>query len=369
MDVSVRSYLTAGMAAVVGATAISLSPVHTAPALRAAELPASTVAEIALTGTSIPLETIAAIVKAISSGGSLQAGVTSLINSIGAEFVKEAVPVVTAAAGEAVKYLGTALAELLSGPEAPQIDFPALLAAVSAAIAAGNVSGAVQALTSGLSAPLTQISQVLFTPEFQAFVMGKVGDVLGALPQILQAAVQTVLGIDIKPLIDAISGLLGGIAPAASLVAAPRLPAAAAEPAPLSAAEVPAAVVEADVAPADDSAAKTPAVETKPEAAPVAQAAPEAAPAAEAAEVPAVEVPAAETAETTVATEVATAALDVAALETVAPVTAAATAPEAAASADPAPAPASRGAKPGPRGHAAAAKSADSHAAASGSRG
>ena len=76
MEISIRSYLTAGMAAVVGATAIGLAPALPAPTLRAAELPVSTVAEIALTGTSIPWETIASVVQAISSGGSLQAGMT-----------------------------------------------------------------------------------------------------------------------------------------------------------------------------------------------------------------------------------------------------------------------------------------------------
>jgi hypothetical protein len=87
-----------------------------------------------------------------------------------------------------------------------------------------------------------------------------------------------------------------------------------------SAAEVPAAEVEADVAsavPGDVSAAKAPAVEAKPEAAAVAEAAPEATRAAEDAEAPAVEAqtaeaPAVETVEATVATEIATLAMDVA---------------------------------------------------------
>jgi hypothetical protein len=80
-----------------------------------------------------------------------------------------------------------------------------------------------------------------------------------------------------------------------------------------SAAEVPSAEVGADVAsavPADVSAAKAPAVEANPEATAVAEAAPEVTRAAEDAEAPAVE-----TVEATVATEIATLAMDAAEVE------------------------------------------------------
>lgn len=285
MDVSVRSYLTAGVAAVVGATAIGLAPAPQAPDLRAVALPAPVVAEIALTGTSIPWETITSLVKALSSGGSIGDAVTSLIGSVGAEFAKEALPLVTALAGDVVKYVGTALADLFTGPDAPQIDLPAILATATAALSSGNFPGAIAALTSGLSVPLNQIGKVLFTPDFQAFVIGKVGGVLGALPEILRAAVQTVIGIDIKPLIDALSGLLGGLLPAASTthaltaaaVAAPRAAAAAAVRAESVAVEEVAPAV-ADEAPETAPATK-PAAEAAPaEAAPV-EAAPAEAPA------------------------------------------------------------------------------------------
>lgn len=357
MDISVRSYLTAGMAAVVGATAISLSPVQPAPALRAAGLPAQAAAEIALTGTSIPWETIATVATAFANGGSLEAGVTVLLNLVGTEFVKEATPVVTAAAGDVVKYVGTALAELLSGPDAPQIDVAAIIVAATTAINAGNLPGAVQALNSALSAPLTQISQVLLTPEFQAFVTGKIGGVLGALPEILRAAVQTVIGIDIKPVIDALSGVLDGL-PAASTLPPSRALSAAAESAtvvggwtavrPVGAAEVPAVSVAPEpAAPEEDSAAKAPAGEAAPEA----QAAPEA--------VPADAAPAVEVVEATPAAEVAEVMPSAVPAEVVAPVpNSLAVAPEAAATADPGPAVGTRLAKPGPRGHAAESRAA-----------
>jgi len=378
MQISVRSYLTAGMAAVVGATAISLAPLQPAPAPQAVALAAPAVAEIALTGTSIPWETIAAVVQALSSGGSLSSAVGSLLSSVGTEFVKEALPLVTALAGDLVKYVGTALADLLSGPGAPQIDFAAILATATAAINAGDVPAAVKALTSGLSAPLTQIGEVLFTPEFQAFVTGKIGSVLGALPEILRSAVQKVVGIDIKPLIDELSGLLFGILPAATTLTASRALSAAAESAtvvdnltaigPAPAADVPAASVAPDggAAPAaapGDSPAKAPAVEAATEAAPAAEAAPDAAPA-EAAPVAA---PAAEVVDATLAAEVAAPSVPT---EAVAPAASSpAAAPEAADSADVGRAVVTRLSKPGPRAHASAPKAAESRAGAAAGRG
>jgi hypothetical protein len=310
MEISVRSYLTAGTAAVVGAAAIGLSPAMPAPDLRAAALPAPVVAEIALTGTSVPWESVIAVVKALSTGGSLQGGITSLISSIGTEVAKEALPIVTAAAGDVVKYIGTALGGLISGGGV-QIDIQKVIEAATAAITAGNIGDAVKA-------SVGQISKVLFTPEFQSFVIGKAGTVLGALPEILRSAVQKIVGLDIKPLIDMLSGLLSKIIPGvtlpAAVVAAPRALAAAAAPAAVAstlavpaaaAAETaPAAAPEAVAAPAaaaQDSSAKapvgesTPAAKSAPESAPPAEVsvpAVEAAPEATAvADVPAVEVP------------------------------------------------------------------------------
>ncbi len=308
MEISVRSYLTAGTAAVVGAAAIGLSPALPAPDLRAAALPAPVVAEIALTGTTVPWEAIIAVVKALSTGGSLQGGITSLIGSIGTEFAKEALPVVSAFAGDVVKYLATTV---LTGPG---IDLQAVLTTVAAAIASGNIGGVVKALTSGLSVSLSQITKLLFTPEFQSFIVTKAGTVLGALPEILRSAVQKVVGIDIKPLVDLLAGLISkvlpGVLPGAAVTAPRALAAAAvsapavvslAAPAAAAAVEAPAAPeavaapASSDKAPATESAPaaqsapeSAPAAQSAPESAPAAQSAPESAPATEAA--PAVEV-------------------------------------------------------------------------------
>jgi hypothetical protein len=360
MEISVRSYLTAGTAAVVGAAAIGLSPAMPAPDLRAAALPAPVVAEIALTGTSVPWESVIAVVKALSTGGSLQGGITSLISSIGTEVAKEALPIVTA----------TALGGLISGGGV-QIDIQKVIEAATAAITAGNIGDAVKALTSGLSASVGQISKVLFTPEFQSFVIGKAGTVLGALPEILRSAVQKIVGLDIKPLIDMLSGLLSKIIPGvtlpAAVVAAPRALAAAAAPAAVaSTLAVPAAAaaetapaaapeaVAAPAAPAQDSSAKAPVGESTP----AAKSAPESAPPAE------VSVPAVE------AAPEATAVADVPAVEVpeaVAPTSPRSAPVQATAPAENAAAPApTRLAKPASRGHDAAKSAASS---ASSSRG
>jgi hypothetical protein len=360
MEISVRSYLTAGTAAVVGAAAIGLSPAMPAPDLRAAALPAPVVAEIALTGTSVPWESVIAVVKALSTGGSLQGGITSLISSIGTEVAKEALPIVTAAAGDVVKYIGTALGGLISGGGV-QIDIQKVIEAATAAITAGNIGDAVKALTSGLSASVGQISKVLFTPEFQSFVIGKAGTVLGALPEILRSAVQKIVGLDIKPLIDMLSGLLSKIIPGvtlpAAVVAAPRALAAAAAPAAVaSTLAVPAAAAAetAPAAPAQDSSAKAPVGESTP----AAKSAPESAPPAE------VSVPAVE------AAPEATAVADVPAVEVpeaVAPTSPRSAPVQATAPAENAAAPApTRLAKPASRGHDAAKSAASS---ASSSRG
>lgn len=285
MEISVRSYLTAGVAAVVGATAIGLAPTPSLPTIRAAELPATMATEIALTGTSIPWDTIVEVVKTLSGGGSLQGVVTSLIGEVGTEFVHQAMPLVTAVAGDVVKYLGAALADLFSGPNAPQIDFPAIVDAAVEAVKSGDFSTAVKTLTAGLSAPLTQIGQVLFTPDFQAFLMTKVGTVLGALPELLRSAVQTVVGIDLKPLIDALGGVLGGLFPAASTLTAGPAAAALAVATPLAAASVSAPVVAEAPAPEAPEAPEAPAAEAPAAEAPVADAPEAAAKAAPAAEV------------------------------------------------------------------------------------
>ncbi len=212
MQISVRSYLTAGMTAVVGASAIAIAPALPSSTLPAVQVPAPAIAEIALAGTSLPLEQIWTLLQAAGTGGSPKNVVNVIFSAVGTEFATQASPLVTAAARDVVTYLSVALMDVFSFGGV-QVDFPGILSGVGTALGAGDVPGALQTLTGGLSAPITNIVQTMFGPDFQAFLTNKVGTVLGALPEILRSSVQKVLGLDIKPVTDAIAAALSGLVP------------------------------------------------------------------------------------------------------------------------------------------------------------
>ncbi|MBU3748883.1 MAG: hypothetical protein FGM52_00230, partial [Mycobacterium sp.] len=67
MQLSVRSYLTAGTAAVVGAGAIAIAP--PIPASRHLELPLPAVAEVSLTGASFSISDIVGVLGGVLGGG------------------------------------------------------------------------------------------------------------------------------------------------------------------------------------------------------------------------------------------------------------------------------------------------------------
>lgn len=231
MQISVRSYLTAGMTAVVGASAIALTPALPSPALQSVQLPAPAIAEIALTGTSIPWEQIWTLLQTVGTGGSLSNIVNIVFGAVGTEFATQALPLVTATLTDVTTYLGAALNDVLHGSGALQIDLPGIFAGVGTALSHGDLPGALQTLTGGLSAPITHVVQTVFGPDFQAFLVNKAGTVLGALPELLRSAVQKVLGLDIKPVTDAIAKILSGLVPS--------VPSAASVPVALAAAAVP----------------------------------------------------------------------------------------------------------------------------------
>ena len=212
MQISVRSYLTTGMTAVVGASAIVMAPALPSTSLRGVELPAQAVAEIALAGTSLPLDQIWNLLQTVGTAGSLNGIVNLVFSAVGTEFATQAFPLVTSAVTEVATYLGAALGDVLASGGL-QVDFPGILKGVGTALGAGDFPGALQTLTGGLSAPITHIVQAVFGPGLQVFLTNKVGTVLGALPEILRSAVQKVLGLDIKPVTDAIAKILSGLVP------------------------------------------------------------------------------------------------------------------------------------------------------------
>ncbi len=229
MEISARSYLTAGMAAVVGASAIAMAPALPSTAIKTVGLPAPAVAEIALTGTSLPLEQIWTVVQTFATGGSLTDVVNGIFGAVGTEFVTQAMPLLTAVVTDAASYLGAALTDVISSGGF-QVDFPAILTGVGTALGTGDFPGALKAVNDGLSAPITHVVQTVFGSAFQAFLTDKVGTVLGALPELLRTAVQKVLGLDIKPAIDAITKAVSGLFPGPG-AAVPVAPTAVEEPA------------------------------------------------------------------------------------------------------------------------------------------
>ncbi len=213
------------------------------------------IAEVALAGTSFPLEQIWTLLQS-AGGGGLQGIVNVVFSAVGTEFATQALPLVTAAAADITTFLGAALTGVLSSGGVP-IDFPGILTGVGTALGHGDFPGALQTLNGGLSAPITQVVQTVFGPDFQAFLATKVGTVLGAVPEMLRSAVQKVLGFDIKPVTDAIAtalaGLVPSIPPGASVPVAP--PAAEAVIRPIeSVTQVPAVVSEALAAPGSAAA-------------------------------------------------------------------------------------------------------------------
>ena len=279
--ISVRSYLTAGTAAVVGASAIALAPVMSAPALSPSAVPAPAVAEIALTGVTLPLSDVMGVLQTLGGlGGSLTGALGAFlpqqfINEVVAEVLNQTAPLITTAAGEVVGYVGTALTGLLVGPDsiparvgAAVGNIPAVLSAVVEALSNGDIATAIQVVTTGLAAPLTEVGQTLADAgrSFQDFLAGELTAVVGLLPGILLSAIEAVFGNTVEASLDtvndALSGLFGGLLPApgapagfgaaAAVVAGEDVTARGALSSPAPIAEVPVRAVEA---PAEGSAA------------------------------------------------------------------------------------------------------------------
>ena len=258
MEISVRSYLTAGTVAVVGAGAIALAPVVPATSPAALGVPAPAVADVALTAFSFSLSDVLGLLGNFGIGGALPDVLGSLpsllpgdiVTAVVTEFVNQAGPLVTSAAWEALGYLGTAVTGLLIGPDSIPSRFggalaniPVVLATAVGSLTTGDIAGALQTITTGLAAPITGITQAITdaAEAFQTYLATEFNDLLGALPGVLLSAVQTVLGGNLQSLIDsiggALSGLFGGLIPAASVRAASAV-----ADVPAAAAAVPASV-------------------------------------------------------------------------------------------------------------------------------
>ncbi|HOB50391.1 MAG TPA: hypothetical protein PKK01_13925, partial [Mycobacterium sp.] len=225
MQITMRSYLTAGTVAVVGAGAIAMAPVALEAPLA---VPAPAIAEVSLTGLGLSLTDVVGLLQGFGIGGALPDFLTSLpsllpndiVTAVVTEFVNQASPLVLAAAGEVFDYLGAAIAGLISGPDSIPARFGDALAAIPETVVAafellgtGDFGTAFQTIADVLAGPVSGISAVLSeaAQQFEEFLTTEFNGLIGALPAVLFSAVQTVIGGGLQTLIDTVGGALSDL--------------------------------------------------------------------------------------------------------------------------------------------------------------
>ena len=273
MQISVRSKLTAGLAAatVVGATV--LAPVGSVGA-HAVAVPPPVVAEFTLTALTVSYSDLVGLLQTLGLGGVIPdiSGLlpADFVNAIATEFISQAIPLVTSAVSSLLGYVSTAISDLVIGPNSIPVRFgtalggiPTVVLSAVQSLGTGDVPTALETLSTGLVAPITSIGQAIAEAgqNLQAYLTAQINGLVGALPVTFLAAVQSVIGNNVQSVLDsirnAISALTGGlIPPAASVSAAPGL-AAARVAAPALSVDVLEAVTASPVRQAESDAAPT----------------------------------------------------------------------------------------------------------------
>ena len=273
MQISVRSKLTAGLAAatVVGATV--LAPVGSVGA-HAVAVPPPVVAEFTLTALTVSYSDLVGLLQTLGLGGVIPdiSGLlpADFVNAIATEFISQATPLVTSAVSSLLGYVGTAISDLVIGPNSIPVRFgtalggiPTVVLSAVQSLGTGDVPTALETLSTGLVAPITSIGQAIAEAgqNLQAYLTAQINGLVGALPVTFLVAVQSVIGNNVQSVLDsirnAISALTGGlIPPAASVSAAPGL-AAARVAAPALSVDVLEAVTASPVRQAESDAAPT----------------------------------------------------------------------------------------------------------------
>jgi hypothetical protein len=273
VQISVRSKLTAGLAAatVVGATV--LAPVGSVGA-HAVAVPPPVVAEFTLTALTVSYSDLVGLLQTLGLGGVIPdiSGLlpADFVNAIATEFISQAIPLVTSAVSGLVGYVGTAISDLVIGPNSIPVRFgtalggiPTVVLSAVQSLGTGDVPTALETLSTGLVAPITSIGQAIAEAgqNLQAYLTAQINGLVSALPVTFLAAVQSVIGNNVQSVLDsirnAISSLTGGlIPPAASVSAAPGL-AAARVAAPALSVDVREAVTASPVRQAESDAAPT----------------------------------------------------------------------------------------------------------------
>ena len=273
MQISVRSKLTAGLAAatVVGATV--LAPVGSVGA-HAVAVPPPVVAEFTLTALTVSYSDLVGLLQTLGLGGVIPdiSGLlpADFVNAIATEFISQAIPLVTSAVSSLLGYVSTAISDLVIGPNSIPVRFgtalggiPTVVLSAVQSLGTGDVPTALETLSTGLVAPITSIGQAIAEAgqNLQAYLTAQINGLVSALPVTFLAAVQSVIGNNVQSVLDsirnAISALTGGlIPPAASASAAPGL-AAARVAAPALSVDVREAVTASPVRQAESDAAPT----------------------------------------------------------------------------------------------------------------
>ena len=273
MQISVRSKLTAGLAAatVVGATV--LAPVGSVGA-HAVAVPPPVVAEFTLTALTVSYSDLVGLLQTLGLGGVIPdiSGLlpADFVNAIATEFISQAIPLVTSAVSSLLGYVGTAISDLVIGPNSIPVRFgtalggiPTVVLSAVQSLGTGDVPTALETLSTGLVAPITSIGEAIAEAgqNLQAYLTAQINGLVSALPVTFLAAVQSVIGNNVQSVLDsirnAISALTGGlIPPAASVSAAPGL-AAARVAAPALSVDVLEAVTASPVRQAESDAAPT----------------------------------------------------------------------------------------------------------------
>ena len=269
MQVSVRSYLTAGTAAVVATGALAVAPALPGTSAPVIDLPVSTTAAVALTGFDLPLGDIIGFLQNLGVGAGIPTDILGLlppnfVTSIITDFAGQAASLAFGAAGDVLGFVGTTIGGLLIGPDSIPARFgvailniPAVIGSAAQALSGGDIAGTLQTLVAGLAAPVTGIGEALIdaATSLGDFVSTTVNDLVSALPAVLLTAVQNVIGGDLGALFDQVRDVLTGLLGIGGAAATPVSAAASARPAAVAAAAATAAPESVPAAPAADSAA------------------------------------------------------------------------------------------------------------------
>lgn len=221
MQVSVRSYLTAGTVTVVGTGAIALAP-PVPVAVPALAPPA--VAEVTLTGLNLSLDQIVGVLGKIGLGDVISPIVNllpqNLLNAFVAEFSDQALRLLAVAARGILRDVSSVVLGLVAGSDSVIRTVGTAIAGIPRALidavktlGSDGLAATVQEVVAGVAAPLTGVAQ-LITDAAKAIrvdVQQRIGDLVVAIPDLLLNVVQNVITEDFQAAVDLVQTAIAGI--------------------------------------------------------------------------------------------------------------------------------------------------------------